>query len=54
MIMTYTVHMDSNSSAHDFGPYKTVRKAHEVFDLVSEIAPAGSNISIIMKEDKNA
>lgn len=53
-MFNYLVHMESLGKSHDFGPYRTARKAHEVFDLVSEIAPADAVVTIVMKENKDA
>lgn len=48
--MVYYVRMESLGSEHTFGPYKSARKANEVFNLVSDIAPVGAEICIVLKE----
>lgn len=50
--MIYFVRMESLGSVHTFGPYRTARKANEVFNLVSDIAPVGAECTIVLKEEK--
>ena len=54
MTFTYAVCMNSLGRTHSFGPYRTMRKACEVFDIVSKIAPADATVNIICEEDKDA
>lgn len=53
-MFNYSVCMASLGRIHTFGPYRTMRKAHEVFDIVTKIAPSDATINIICEEDKNA
>lgn len=46
----YYVNMRSLGKEHNFGPYKTSRKANEVFYLLYDIAPDDSDLSIVAKE----
>lgn len=53
-MFVYSVRMDSLGRTHSFGPYKTMRKAHEVFDILQKVAPADAAVNIICEEDKDA
>lgn len=47
MKFVYFVNLRSLGKDHCFGPYQSIRKAREVFELVYDIAPEGSDLSII-------
>ena len=53
-MFSYSVCMASLGRIHTFGPYRTMRKAHEVFDIVTKVAPSDATVNIICEEDKNA
>lgn len=52
MPFVYDLCMDTHGVRHRIAVYKTVRKAHEAFDLCTKVAPEEAVVLIEMREEK--
>ena len=53
-MFNYSVCMASLGRIHTFGPYRRMRTAHEVFDIVTKVALSDATVNIICEVAKNA
>lgn len=52
MPFVYDILIETHGVQHCIGTYKTVRKAHEAFNLCTKVAPEEAVVLIQMREEK--